>query len=360
MRGKVLLFALGAILMLLCSCSDDCGDCPVCPEPESCSNDLYDGRLYVSELFGMMGIYVFDTATDKLVDSIVYQTSGGCVDASADGRYLLTTDATAKAMLYDASTLTLLNSIEMAGVSRFVNRDRQVMCSRLTTDFYSVPDLRLVHSDTVKLGFSEPYLESRNSFYSVWNYELLYQYSLDSFQVVRQWRPIDHEGIAYSMHCFDLSFDGCMLYMIAGSPRGSTFITYDLEADSLVREHLIYNWHGDVEANPVSGEVYVTDPAALGGFTPGTIYVFDGRTGEYLQGISLYGYLCDIEGTWDAMSARALEVTPDGSQLYVGTGHEARDQGTVLRIDTRTRRIEKLLFPNFGCWPYELAVGPKP
>jgi hypothetical protein len=87
MRGKALLLALGAILVLLCSCSDDCGDCPVCPEPESCSNDLYDGRLFVSNRFGMMGIYVFDTATDKLVDSITYRICGMCVDVTAAARH---------------------------------------------------------------------------------------------------------------------------------------------------------------------------------------------------------------------------------------------------------------------------------
>jgi DNA-binding beta-propeller fold protein YncE len=282
-----------------------------------------------------------------------------CVDVTADGKYFLTT-VTGAMHLYDAATLTELGAIDMAGRSQFVNHDKYIVCHRLKTRFYSVPDLQLVHEDTVDFGWTIHYSEMRNSIYTVCDYSLLYEYSLDSFEVVREWRPADRDGTPYAMACFDLSFDDRLLYLIGSCSRGNVYITYDLEGDTLINEHLLYNPLGDVELNPVGGEVWVSDPATINGFTPGTIYAFDGQTGKYIQGISLFGYLTEVHESWDAMSARAMQISPDGKQLYVVTGHEAREQGTVLRIDTKRRRIEKLLFPDFGVWPYELAVGPKP
>lgn len=360
MKTSALFLVLCALAVAMSGCSDDPVICLVCPESETCSNALYDGRLYVSNTFGREGILIFDTATDELVDSIMYPTSGMCVDVSEDGKYLLATDAYATARLYDAATLTELGSIDLAGRAQFVNHDKYVMCHRLQTRFYSVPDLNLVHQDTIDFGFSEHYSPAHNSIYSVCDYQLLYEYSLDSFRVIREWQPANRDGVCYWMERFAVSTDDCRLYMIAVGPDGCVYFTYDLEADTLISEQIMYNYIGDVEVNPVGGEVYVTDPAVLSGFTPGTIFVFDGQTGEYLQGISLFGYLNDVGGAWDAMSALLLEITPDGSQLYVGTGNEARDPGIVFRVDTRLRRIEKFLLPEFGIWPYEMAIGPKP
>jgi DNA-binding beta-propeller fold protein YncE len=232
------------------------------------------------------------------------------------------------------------------------------MTHRFTTDFYSVPDLELVHRDTIDLGFTRRYSQRRNSIFTVDDYLLLYEYNLDSFQIVRRWHPHDKDGNPYWMTVFDMSADDNLLYLLGSSPRGTLYITYDLVGDSVIAEHGMYAYFGHVRANPVSGEVYVTDPGVvIPWFTPGTIYVFDGQTGEYLRGISLYGYL---EDSWEALSGWYLDVSPDGSQLYVCTGHEGREPGTVLRIDTRTRRVEKILFPEFWRWPARLVVGPKP
>jgi DNA-binding beta-propeller fold protein YncE len=161
------------------------------------------------------------------------------------------------------------------------------------------------------------------------------------------------------MTVFDMSADDSLMYMICESPRSVLFIAYDLVGDSVIGEHPLYAPYGHVCWNHALDEVYVTDPGiVIPSFTPGTIYVFDGQTGEYLKGISLYGYLGDE--SWEALSAWYLDISPDGSQLYVCTGHEGREPGTVLRIDTRTGQVEKILFPEFWRWPCRLVVGPKP
>jgi hypothetical protein len=358
MMKHALFLVLGAAVLLIAGCADECPICPDCREPEPCSNEVYDGRLYVAMVFGTTGIFVVDTKTETVLDSVLFGTSADDIRVSSNGRYLATSDAQTGLRVWDAKTMEVIAQFPERCCPQFINDDQYMLCHRHGLYLYSLPDFELVHQDTFRMIHEVRYSQARNSLFTVRAYRYLYEYSLDSFKVVREWWPEDANGDGYALRRFDMSEDDRLLYMLVIARHGSAYITYDLEADSLISESPLYGYVGRVCANPFTGDVYVTDPGGvMPSFTPGTIYIFDGETGEYKEGISLYGYFAD---SWDAMSAWRMALTPDGSQLYVATGHINRDFGTVLRVDTRTQRIENLIFPKIDRFPSELAVGPKP
>jgi WD40 repeat protein len=363
---EVLTSALALFLMLtlvlgLLGCSDDdCETCPTCPEPKT-HNDIYDGFLYVGlsgvPYLGDTDIYIIDTKTEQVVDSITYpQRDALALDVTPDGKLLAVSDAQATTRVYDTRTKEILASFDMQAVRGFAGNGRHLLLHRLKTWIYSVPDLQLVHEDTIDIGDFYSSVDG-NFYYSVADFRLFYQYSFDSLKVVRTWQPHDRDGERYSLWNFDLSDNDRLLHMIVAAASGPAFATWDLEADSLINEHPIAAGNGEVCANPYGDEVYLTEPGFPLSYGLGTIYIFDRQTGEYLEGISLYGY---NEKPWIPLSARHLVVSPDGSQLYVVSDATHWESGTVLRIDTKTRKVESLLFPDIDIYPLTIAIGPRP
>ena len=104
----------------------------------------------------------------------------------------------------------------------------------------------------------------------------------------------------------------------------------------------------------------MTDPSQAGYdyYDSGTIYIFDARSGVYLQGISMFGYL------WNPLvplssSARGIVFSPTGEKAYVATGMSDRHTGSVLVVDTKLKKIVKILSPDLKRLPGQLRIGPK-
>jgi DNA-binding beta-propeller fold protein YncE len=170
---------------------------------------------------------------------------------------------------------------------------------------------------------------------------------------------IPPDGGGYSLYCIDVNRAGTLLYGLGIGHTGPECFIFDLEGDSLISSYRLYGHLGVVKLHPDEHEVYISDPGLhVPAFTPGTIYVLDAFTGQYLQGISLWGYYDDLP--YLALDPWNMEFSPDGSQLFVQTGNINRELGTVLRIDTKTKTVESLLFPEIDRLPEGLAVGPKP
>lgn len=381
---KALTSALALVVSLcvglaLTSCSNDgCPICPTCEEPKI-HNDLYDGRLYVAawnenESYDnpYACIYAFDCSSDSLVDSIVYYPLNGASDPSAlllseDGHFLAVQHNGGAAHVYDAATLTELSySAHLEGVFQcFTGEGRFLLADyRGEMRFYTVPELQLVHSDSVGVG---KYVRSRDATFCIPDDKLgLYEYSLSDFQVSHVWQPRGRDGVRYKLSRIDLSDDGQLLYAIAMKDldgASALFVCYDLVADSVISEYPL--WVPDVVCtNPIRGEVYVLGFSDPWRRTPGNIWVFDAATGVFLESVSLWGH----DRNWyEQMTGRGLAVTPDGNQLYVATyalAYTELNPSTVLRIDTRTKRIESLLFPDMHpelyIIPWLMTLGPKP
>ncbi|GAF96988.1 unnamed protein product, partial [marine sediment metagenome] len=88
---------------------------------------------------------------------------------------------------------------------------------------------------------------------------------------------------------------------------------------------------------------------------PGTVFIYDPDDGSYLSGISLYGYH-DIKYP---LYADPIAFTPTGDKVYIGSGDIFRYDGTIMSIDTETKQVQKLIWPDLGHYIRKLKIGPK-
>jgi hypothetical protein len=346
-----------AVLMALAGCSDD--DCPTCP-PTATENPPYDGRLYATSILGTRAIFVIDTQTDSVRDSVVLCNTFHDLALSESGSMLAATEYM-ECHLLDAKSFQELDYIPDFVAANFCSHDKYIL--GYTLDGYSLYDVSarsIVWSRD--LGrWASPYYDSKtNSFYYLTRPDTLHRFQIDSTIVTNEWVITSGNGYKGLVRDFDISADCRRAYFLASGSVFFAFLVIDLDADSLLCEFALYSSFGDVRVHPNGTEVWVTDPGT-GGLEPpypGTIYIFDAQTGEYLRGISLYGYV-----PWPqiGLDAWRLEFTPDGSHAYVLTGNYLDPPtGNILRIDTRSYRVENLIFPEFDHYLFSLAVGPKP
>lgn len=359
-RVAALLLATCAAVMLLFGCSDYCSTCPACsePEPEPVNDKPYDGRLYVTMLSGDVGMYVFDLATDSLIDSVMYKWGMGPVDVSPDGKYVAV-DATGDTRIYDVSDMHLMHTIRDLIYADFIrNGTALIGTGRGYSYLYSFPDCQPEWKSCSTPWGGYVYSDERDELISLKYPDTLFTYSLATHTTGRRCIVSSGKG-GWQVTSFDVNPAGTMFYGIANSPNGSQFFIFDLEKDTIVSTFSMCSALGDVKLSPKRNEVYVSDPG-LPGYqpSPATIYIFDTETGEYLNAISLYGY--GQETREYPLAPFELTVAPDGNWLFV----QARDlftmSGALLFVNTSTRRVEKTKFLNDDRQIWYLAVGPKP
>jgi hypothetical protein len=354
---KPAMIAIVALALLVAACSDE--DCPTCPVV-TCENDNYDGRLYFTTNTGDEGLFVVDTKNDSLIDSLIWGYYPGYeIDLSDDGKLLCVSDR-----VFDAFSLGLLGVLAPAVGGKFVRNSTMIVAQHYNLLYtYAVPGYALLKTDTIRYraGY-RAYGEKRDELFVYRGADTLMSIDLDSLKVRRMWHVVRPTGGHYYLRDFVIGPEGRRVYCLA-SWGLAAFIIFDLEADSIISEFTLYGHLGAVRLHPNGREVWVTDPgaSALAPFQPGTVYIFDAETGEYLEGISLYGYLPGLPHI--GLDAWELEFTPDGSHVYVLTGDDFDPpSGNILRIDTKSRQVENILFPVFNQYPYpfSLAIGPKP
>jgi DNA-binding beta-propeller fold protein YncE len=137
------------------------------------------------------------------------------------------------------------------------------------------------------------------------------------------------------------------------------FACYDLETESILFTFPMYGDFGDVAVRPDGKEVYVTDPGGpLQDWpTPGTIFIFDADDGQYIDGISLFGY-----GTVPGIPVPGDRIvfSPTGERAFVGVGRSDKTSGSLLNVDTKERRVIHVAWSELGHTPNgDLAIGPK-
>lgn len=345
-------------VLLSCGCSDDCTTCPTCPEPEPIVDEVYDGRLYVSMLNGDAGMYVIDMATDSIIDSVMYFASFGTVDVSPDGKYVVV-NAIGETWIYDAADMSLVHRIADFAMADFVRNGTALLGAyRLTSYLYSFPDCQLEWSSDSIRWAGYVYSDERDEVIGVKRPDTIYCYSFKTNKTVHTWLvPPDSGGSA--MWRSDVNSAGTRFYGITDYPDRTEFFILDLERDSIISRFPLYTPLGYIKLNPKLNEVYVTDPGAVGWtLSPGTVYIFNAETGEYLEGISLYGYNPQIPEF--PLDPHNMEITPDGNHLYIRTGDFKTYAGPLVRINTRTRRVEKLIYLGEELYADDMAIAPKP
>jgi WD40 repeat protein len=335
----------------LIGCSDDCA---TCPEPK-CSDCPYDGRLYVAMDSPNPGVYIFDTKTDSLVDSIVFSSTTLATSLSPNGRYFTGSNDRGTISLFDAGTGRLISELSGFGKGEFgKNSSMLLVRNRSGTDVFSLPSVTLSYSGSAIPIFARQ-VSDQLRFYGLWTSDTLALFDVDSSNVLRKWQIKIAER--RQLMQFDVSADGSKLYGIANTSDGDLFYAYDLVGDSVLSTFRLLFYLGDVRIHPSGREVWVCDPGSPLSYPwPDQIYVFDTQTGRLLYSISLRQEVNPIGVTPDVYG---IEFTPDGSAAYLRSGHDLSYSGTVLKIDCRSKKVTKVLFPHWDRYPRSMAIGPR-
>lgn len=351
----LLLVTITAAVWLM-SCDKDCPTCP----PVECTDCTYDGRLYVAMDEPTPGVYVFDTKTDSLIDSVL--TPGSTVfdvSVSPDGYYFTANIGGGRILLFEASTMQLIAELPGYGRGEFLGNSDELLIRGQggIINVYLLPTLSVKYSGPPGVPYNARPTKTGREFVGVWSADSIVLVDIDSLRITKTWQVTVAES--QLLRKFDVNTDGQYLCGIVETGEGCATYILDLELGQVTIGVRIEGPFGDVRIDPEGHEAWVADsaPYSFGSDFPDVIYVIDAIHGTLLYSVSLRQILTPRGIPPDA---QGMEFTPDGSAVYVRTGFEGVQGGSVIRIDTKTKRITNVLFPEFDRLPTSMAIGPKP
>jgi len=327
-------------------------------------------RLYVGVLEppGRTEIFVIDTETDSIIDSVEYPASNVLITASPDGEYFAAFGSGYCTRIYDTQGLTVLAELSCQQHAAFTPDIGQILGFHGSgVDFYNYSTFELEDQDTVWMG--SPQVNTRNGI--VYGLRSHTEGALDStgfvaydytqHELVKSWQAFSgRDGESrYVIKRFHVHPDGNRVYGTSITRSAVSMFCYDLWGDSAVFENSIAHPCGAVRVSPDGREVYLTDPGfALGGYTPGKIFVYDADNGRLLDEISLQGLDTITAPLPRHLFGAEIRFHPKKPKVYVSCGGH-NHLGPILVIDTETRKIVKWLFPNFDHSPQFMDIAPK-
>ncbi len=334
-----------------------CNDSPTEPEP---NNGRSTGRAYLAVSGAGEGLYVVDLETDSVLSYATSTSYASRVEVTSDGRYVIARCDGDNIIVFNAGDLSIVKSVPPLGAYQLVHGD-----SAIVTKWYSefsllsFPEFKALRERELPIRTSTGYSPHTGWVYGFRGADTLAAISPDSLEIVDQWIVHSSRGSEFYLYDWAFSADDHYAYLTAAGSSGALFITYDLRTRQIVATHPINAPFGRIAVSPNGKEVWVTDPFSAGmPFVSEGIWVFDGRTGQYLRTVSLRGYL--PSDSTEPLIARAIEFAPDGKNVIVGTGDYITQRGTVLRISTITNKVEKIYFPDFDLNPSDVSIGKKP
>jgi len=371
LRLTILLAAIFAAGLMSCS-----GDkCLVCGDETT----AYHGKVYVLMTYvepGKASVFVFDSANDSLLDTLMldpYYTYHK-IQVTPDGKYLLIGNGSGQTLVYDAATLTQVNLLDGAGLTKLIHAGTELFSSDGAfhpLSIRSIPDGEVLLSLTLprevvgRLRYDSAYnlvygTAEISDLYSSGDTTDIVIFNPDSLSLLRRFRVTDDAGQVYYINEVLLDFDSGVGHAV-GVSDWFYYLNFDLETGKVRNRYALKDAYGDLEFSPGGSQVLVSEPGIPGGpgdfARPGPIYVFDAATGDYSGEISTLDLIEDPDATpldiWD------LAFTPDGSALYAVSSHWPETRGTVLKIDFQKRTLLKMLFPGIDRTPIGLAFGPQ-
>lgn len=365
------------IVVALLSCGKD--ECPTCPKDESARP--YKGWLFVTSNASDYGLFKIDAETGEAVDSIP-QKSGdqrsGYVDASQDGRYVAVSYCcgggySRTTVIYDAQTLAVVHEMPFIVSPLFISSQNILLGFAHDTVFtFSIPTFDIVSADSVgeNFGMIEHILDERDTLvYGNFDYG---ESRLDSVEVAAynyvrreitrkfdvRW---DDQHKASILH-MDFNRARREIYFTgANYPYVDVLASYSIQSGTVTIINKLWTWYGWAKVSPDGKELYVTDPGPIqSAGDAGTIYIFDAASKSYLGGISLWGYR-PFEESGLPLAGGQIVFTPTGERAFVLTGRTDGYKlgGSVLTIDTKTRQIVHLTWPECDHYPDFAAICPK-
>jgi hypothetical protein len=381
--------AAAVALLSVVGCSKDC---PTCPNDKPVEH--YKGWFYYTQdaSDSFYGLYKIDMETDSVVDSINHENPEmwcGGMDVSGDGRFLAVHYRTFMGSnvvlrIFDAQTLTLIRELpghhapDVRTALQF-DTENNLLLEMNETPYSNylrllrLPTFELIQEDTIYNLFPEFFDIARHVVYANalqhdceecmrrYPYALYsYDYLDRKLEFVQPALP-SGDTLWFSKGC--ASRDGTILFyrsIYTCSPIWGTtsLVAYDLSKRQMLWAYPNTDEIGGIALSPDEKELWMTDPGAPGMiWNSGTIYIIDATSGGYVQGMSLYGY------SWNPLVALAgsdILFSPTGEKAYVNTGNAAdRWSGSVVVVDTRQKKITKILSPDLKRRPKVLRIGPK-
>jgi hypothetical protein len=371
------IFLLIAGIAVLSSCSEDCPTGPVQPKP-------YNGWLYATGP-GNNYIYRIDTETDSLVDSVKSEISDdfspGRPVISEDGRYLAIAfldnlNEQYFMRIYNAQTMSIITDINHSVYPHnyLLKDDLLVTVGNKRLIYYSIPDFAIAGEDSLlnnsdSISSSILNIDEENGLYYLWvtlsfpdgrDSTWLASYDYDKREIVDEWE-IDIEiggSNTFTFSTVKLHSNPLRMYFLGYSELENGILgCYDFKSKRLLFVQRLESHWGSFDISPDEKELYATDPGWFNDRTnAGTVYVFDAMTGVYLHGISLYGYNTIPDRP---LYANNVVFTPTGEKAYVASGRLEKGSGTICVINTSTRDITRLIWPDLGHYIFRLVIGPK-
>lgn len=311
-------------------------------------------------------IAVIDCATDSVIDSIAhgFQTGPGVV-ASPDGKYFAVLGSSRPPEIFDAVSRTQIKYLAAPALKALFLPAEQLVISPdySSTRVYSMPGFQLRETWLRPRWFTEPVgslgrfasLDSqseqppRNDLHKI----VIFSPDgapIDSFSIIQG-------NAALNVHCFTFSPDGTRFY--GGVYGGGKFYIagYDLTGHTMLFLHQPTRAFQHCFVSPDGREVWVTDHGDLYGFNPehrGSTDVYDAFTGSLIDSVVLSGSYADSSRTLAPWSVRFV---PGSEKVYINSVAGGQP---MLVVNSRTKEIERVIFPEFDKWVEEIDIAPRP
>jgi len=298
------------------TCCDDCPTCPTDPVPGSYYVYFADDNDLDSSY-----VWIADSATDSIIDSIPIPVFAYRMNVSPNGQYLAVTFSFDSIFVYDVDTKEIVSKIgdvTMGGRTRpyFSSCGQNLVLGAETLDAmlkYDILSGNLLDSDTLTYDLMgqtsiSPYV------YGLVNSNEYFIYDYEHMEIVARDTLWGRDGnITEPITHMTLSRDEQLCYFMVYPDR---VYKYDLQTNIIVDSvYIQYNsYHGEMTCTSDGRFLLVAEVRDMGIGQPGTLAVFD---------LDCFGSVHRI-GTWDInpiypaapMYLGYLAITPDGYKAY--------------------------------------------
>lgn len=320
-------------------------------------------------------IGVFDCDSDSLVDSLTYpgMSVAHAGYASPDGKYLATQEAGRQTRIWDIQNGTQVVMLPRSHFSvSFFPEDSLVLASAVdSTYIYRLPSFDLDTVIPIRLWYSKRIpnstkilaVSARGPTTRPVDLSLLVVFEISSRSLTDSIViESDPEGFGFDVLSFDLSQTGNTLYAVGASPSGGRWlIGYDLIGRSIMFRRELASANGSCRVSWDGRDVWVTDPGSnwvIDPVWPGLTLVYDALSGNILDTIPTKGI---YQGSPDQpLFVKDIRFVPGSDKVYVATGLSSRTGYPLLVVDSKSREIEQILFPNAPFLPGFIEVVPSP
>ncbi|MCP4705027.1 MAG: WD40 repeat domain-containing protein [candidate division Zixibacteria bacterium] len=365
MRYKYIIYTALIVLIATCLFQSCDKDCPVCPEIQT-PGSYY---VYFADNNGIDTNYIWiaDSKTDSIIDSIITSSFIQHIDVSSDGNYLIVTKSSDSIIIYDLGTQDIVSRIYRSSVTGqdmtyIVGPENHILVNSHLDDNiqkYDILSGELIDEDTAFFSFNGKYNNSPYIYGTrfQYDYNLHYIFNYETMETIKQFAVIRPDGSIPHAMKMALSADEKYFYFII---RPDKIFKYEIATDSIIDSLYIINggYWGDLKCTPDGKYLLVSevphDGDMMGPY--GTFLIVGLDKFSAYRRVSTFGII-PPDQVYPALIGEIV-ITPDASKSFVGKtqGFGSNQPISINLIDFSTSAISG--YPGNGVTA-SLAVGKK-